>query len=85
LTGEEIRPCWEAADAAGTTVPALPGVGPVWPLDPTGERTGVRTLEFVEVTATDPSADPVGLEPIEPAFVAAPAEPRWSLFGELEA
>ena len=31
--GDEIRPCWEAADATSVNVPALPGVGPVWPLE----------------------------------------------------
>ena len=47
--GDEIRPCWEAADAARCGVPALPGVGPVWPLASEDDRTAVRPLQFVEV------------------------------------
>ena len=90
LTGEEIRPCWEAADATGITVPALPGVGPVWPLEPDGARTPVRPLQFVEVQsaaavngATD---DSVELS-TDPLFLTASSggEPRWSLWGEAEA
>jgi hypothetical protein len=84
LRGDEIRSCWEAADATGTIIPALPGVGSVWPLDPDQDRTAVRTLQFVEV---QPRASDHTL-PIheDPAAMAPPTdEPRWSLWGELEA
>ena len=67
-----------------TAVPALPGVGPVWPLEPDEDRMRVRTLEFVEVTAIDAATGLEAPTPSEPAFVATPTEPRWSLFGELE-
>ncbi len=80
LRGDEIRPCWEAADATSINVPALPGVGPVWPLEPTNVRTTVRSIEFVEVESS-PAVVP---EPI--ALTAPPAgEPRWSLWGDAEA
>lgn len=85
LTGEEIRPCWEAADATGTAVPALPGVGQVWPLELDDGRTPVQVLDFVEVTpatTTDPELPALG-----PAIAIAPdtqSEPRWSLFGEAD-
>jgi hypothetical protein len=93
LTGEEIRPCWEAADATGAAIPSLPGVGPVWPVAPDEDRTGVRPLEFVEVpsnavravtTSPDESA---AAEPATGAnFVtSAGGEPRWILWGEPEA
>lgn len=85
LTGDEIRPCWEAADGTATAVPALPGVGAVWPFDPEDDRTSVRTLEFVEVAAIDGATDPIEAAPGEPAFLAPSAEPRWSLFGDVEA
>jgi hypothetical protein len=62
-------------------------VGAVWPLQPDLDRTTVRPLEFVEVTGSgDPpvEADP---HPGSDAttFVPPGMEPRWSLFGELEA
>jgi hypothetical protein len=82
LNGDEIRPCWEAADAASATIPALPGVGPVWPLEPTDTRTAVHSLEFVEVetsTGSDLVSDPITLSQ-RPA-----GEPRWSLWGDAEA
>ncbi|MEX1169727.1 MAG: hypothetical protein WEE50_06265 [Chloroflexota bacterium] len=81
LKGDEIRPCWEAADAASATVPALPGVGPVWPLEPTDTRTGVRSLEFVEVESG------TGSDTVDPITFSArpPGEPRWSLWGDTEA
>lgn len=96
LNGDEIRACWEAADATRTTVPALPGVGPVWPLEPVGDRTIVRPIEFVEVraatapdTASQPTARPGAIAADRPdqAILGAPApgEPRWSLWGEAEA
>jgi hypothetical protein len=74
----------------------LPGVGPVWPLDGSDDRTIVRTLEFVEVemavvgaNAAAPStvtARPDFDQP--PTGVTPPAsftEPRWSLWAEPEA
>ncbi len=80
LRGDEIRACWEAADAALINVPALPGVGPVWPLEPLDSRTAVRPLEFVDVeSAPEASADP--LVPMAPPA----GEPRWSLWGDAEA
>jgi len=97
LTGDEIRPCWEAADASGASIPALPGVGPVWPLDPEGDRTAVRPLQFVEVQPNparagreDPSNEPddAGADgPTDSIFVTPPTggEARWSLWGEAEA
>ena len=82
LQGDEIRPCWEAADAATATVPALPGVGAAWPLEPVDARTAVRELQFVEVEpgprVAEPSATPMV------AASAAPAEPSWSLWGDAE-
>lgn len=49
LRGDEIRPCWEAADAAGASPAPLPGIGAAWPLEPATDRTDVRPLQFVEV------------------------------------
>jgi hypothetical protein len=82
LKGDEIRPCWEPADAATVNVPALPGVGPVWPLETLDPRTAVRPLQFVEV-----ESDPAAIESPEPIVAAAtPAgEPGWSLWGDAEA
>jgi hypothetical protein len=96
LNGDEIRACWEAADASRTTVPALPGVGPVWPLEPTGDRATVRPIEFVEVKAAPArdanteaaaTAGAIAGDRPDPAILGAPApgEPRWSLWGEAEA
>jgi hypothetical protein len=82
LNGDEIRPCWEAADAASINVPALPGVGPVWPLEAPDPRTAVRSIEFVEVESdatAEPAADAMAL-PVPPT-----SEPRWSLWGDAEA
>ena len=56
LTGDEIRPCWEAADATGAASRRLPGVGPVWPLESGDRRTTVRPLDFVEVPLGSRSA-----------------------------
>jgi hypothetical protein len=82
LTGEEIRPCWEAADATSINVPALPGVGPVWPLEAVDRRTAVRPLDFVEVESV-----PLESPPAEPILLNAPSpgEARWSLWGDAEA
>jgi hypothetical protein len=98
LTGEEIRPCWEAADATGATIPALPGVGAVWPLESDEDRTAVRRLDFVEVPPGPPPAGPAGAfdatahtATTDPAAESAnltpnaASEPRWSLWGEPEA
>jgi hypothetical protein len=93
LTGDEIRPCWEAADATGAAIPALPGVGPVWPLIPDDDRTSVRPLQFVEVPpGTIPAAGTQPAEgahaiitepPADPIFITPTGtEPRWSLWGE---
>jgi hypothetical protein len=78
LRGDEIRPCWEAADAASINVPALPGIGPVWPLEIGDGRTTVRSRDFVEVES--------GPEAIAPSrsSVRAPGESRWSLWGDAE-
>jgi hypothetical protein len=81
LSGDEIRPCWEAADATSINVPALPGVGPVWPLEPAQDRTAVRSLDFGEV---EPDRGP---EPPRPPVVLpmpAAGEARWSLWGDAE-
>jgi hypothetical protein len=83
LHGDEIRPCWEAADAATATLPALPGVGPVWPLEPVETRTTVRTIDFVEVESAAPVPEVV-TDPRSPA-IPPPAEPRWNLWGDAEA
>lgn len=100
LTGDEIRPCWEAADATGVLVPTLPGIGPVWPLEPDGHRTAVQPIQFVEVqpgtarkdrlakhTSGDGVAAGARADTAEPGFVspATGGEPRWSLWGEAEA
>jgi hypothetical protein len=96
LTGDEIRPCWEAADANAAAIPALPGVGAVWPLGADDDRTAVRSLEFVEVptNAIRPGLEPsdaTAYTPVEPAtetIFLTPGtggEPRWSLWGEPEA
>ena len=96
LTGEEIRPCWEAADASGTAIPALPGVGQVWPLDEVDDRTIVRPLEFVEVEMARLGANSAAPLTVtaQPDFDQTPTgavpqasftEPRWSLWGEPEA
>ena len=80
LRGDEIRACWEAADAALINVPALPGVGPVWPLESVDSRTPVRPLEFVDVESA-PEAPSDRLVPMVPPV----DEPRWSLWGDAEA
>lgn len=97
LTGDEIRACWEAADTTGAAIPALPGVGPVWPLAPDGDRTAVREIQFVEVPPglleavgpgpADGSARLAAEPQIDSIFLAPAAggEPRWSLWGEPEA
>jgi hypothetical protein len=87
LTGDEIRACWEAADAKDAGVPALPGVAPVWPLPPDLDRTTVRAIEFVEVTGSGDPPVEAAPHPGHDATTFAPhsLEPRWSLFGELEA
>jgi hypothetical protein len=97
LTGDEIRPCWEAADANAAAIPALPGVGAVWPLRPDDDRTAVRSLEFVEVPPSPlrpGPADPLDAAanaPTDPAAepsylnLTTASEPRWSLWGEPEA
>ena len=97
LHGDEIRPCWEAADAATTTLPALPGVGPVWPLEPGEDRTAVREIRFVEVEPNpvregrvaqpSPPAAPAPEALSDPGYptVAIESEARWSLWGEAEA
>ena len=81
LQGDEIRACWEAADAASVTVAALPGVGPVWPFESGDTRTAVRELQFVEVEPGPQAAEPAA--PIV-ATPSSPAEPGWSLWGEAE-
>jgi hypothetical protein len=81
LRGDEIRPCWEAADATSINVPALPGIGPVWPLEIGDGRTTVRSREFVEVASGPeeiPTPEPIVLSP------TAPGELRWSLWGDTE-
>jgi hypothetical protein len=87
LRGDEIRSCWEAADATGTSVAALPGVGPVWPLDPDDDRTAVRPLQFVEVTPIPVRDDGAPNSTADARFVppVSDTEPRWSLWGEAEA
>ena len=81
LRGDEIRPCWEAADATVASPTPLPGVGAAWPLEPHGDGTDVRGLRFIEVQPTAPT---VG-EP-EPLFLATTGgEERWSLWGDVEA
>jgi len=82
LQGDEIRPCWEAADATSVNVPALPGVGPVWPLETADGRTTVRSREFIEV---EPGPDVIPAP--EPIVLSAPptGESRWSLWGDAEA
>ena len=80
LTGEEIRGCWESWTVAnGTSVPltiaaARPG------------EDARRPLEFVEVGAVAAS-EPLE-ETIEDPSVTPPnrlsADPRWSLWGDLE-
>jgi hypothetical protein len=88
LNGDEIRPCWEAADAASINLPALPGVGPVWPLEVAATRTAVQSIEFVEVVSgvtREPGAAPApGVDPIT-LSVPPTGEPRWSLWGDAEA
>jgi len=83
LNGDEIRPCWEAADAATINVPALPGVGPVWPLEPAETRTAVRSLEFVEVESSTARPEPA----TDTVVLAVPptGEPRWNLWGDADA
>jgi hypothetical protein len=94
LTGEEIRPCWEAADATGAAIPALPGVGPVWPIGP-DDRTVVPPIQFVDVSPAAThrlGVDPEGstqtaVEPAHDSIFLPPTtggEPRWSLWGEPE-
>ena len=85
LTGDEIRPCWEAADATGTAVPALPGVGQVWPLDLDDGRTPVQVLDFVEVAPGGDATDREGAPPPIAITTDVAPEPRWSLFGDLDA
>jgi len=82
LRGDEIRPCWEAADATSVNVPALPGIGPVWPLEIDDGRTAVRSREFVEV-----ESGPEEIPAPEPIVLSTPptGESRWSLWGDAEA
>jgi hypothetical protein len=97
LRGDEIRPCWEATDASGSSVTTLPGIGPFSPLDPREDGTAVRPIQFVEVRPTPrrdgrsrqergiAGATPVGgTGPITTLSVTS-AEPRWSLWDEPEA
>ena len=81
LTGDEIRSCWEAADATSINVPALPGVGPVWPLEAVDTRTTVHTLDFDEVASSPDAAVPA--DPIVPGKLPT-GESRWSLWGDAE-
>ena len=70
-------------DATGTTIPALPGVGPAWPLEGDDDRTIVRPLQFVEVQPSRSEASSATIEPVP--ITPPPSESRWSLWGELEA
>jgi len=81
LRGDEIRPCWEAADATSINVPALPGVGSVWPLETADGRTTVRPREFIEV---GPGPDVIPAP--EPIVLSTPPTgvSRWSLWGDAE-
>lgn len=97
LRGDEIRPCWEATDASGSSVTALPGIGSFSPLEPREDGTAVRSIQFVEVQPT-PRRDgrsgrdggtggatyAGGTDPIATLSVTS-AEPRWSLWDEPEA
>ncbi len=81
LQGDEIRSCWEAADATVASPTPLPGVGAAWPLEPDADGTDVRALRFIEV---QPGAPPEGVP--EPIFLATTGgEARWSLWGDVEA
>jgi hypothetical protein len=82
LTGEEIRGCWEAWPAALLHEAAVPlTIGPARPPD-----GAPRPLAFVEVTTGDaPDGDDgTAVAPIPPGR-AAPIEPGWSLWSDLEA
>jgi hypothetical protein len=82
LQGDEIRACWESLDAAGATPPPPLTAATAWPLEPGKDRTVVRLLEFVEVRDEGRRDEP---EPLpDPALLANPAEPRWSLWGDAE-
>jgi hypothetical protein len=89
LTGDEIRPCWEPAEATGTSIPALPGVGQVWPLEAIDDGTLVRPLEFVEIeprriATIDASAIPPDAVPGKTPIGPAAAGERWSFWSDLE-
>ncbi len=100
LTGDEIRPCWEAA--AGGANPPIVGTAVIGTADDEALTRGrAAPLEFIEVhglLAAEPalpSGEPVGPEhgaaapnSDSPAFVSPPlpppAEPGWSLWGDPE-
>jgi hypothetical protein len=72
LTGDEIRPCWEA-----NQLPMAPTITAAIQPD---VRTGPTPLEFVEVAAA-PRRRARSRPVVEsPAPVATTAEPRWSLW-----
>jgi hypothetical protein len=96
LRGDEIRSCWEAPSAAlhdDDGVPAGVGAGPLGGAD---DRTPVRRLEFIPVEPVG-DAPPRArvrrsrsphVDPAPPAAATnpapAPAETRWSLWGDVE-
>lgn len=78
LVGDEIRACWEAGAAPDR--PTLPA--------PVMTIPAAAGLDFIEVDAPASGAA-TGSSSSEPVFdppaQVLPAEPRWSLWSELEA
>jgi hypothetical protein len=86
LRGDEIRACWESLDAPGmASIPPPLAPATAWPLEPGKDRTAVRLLEFIEVRAEamrspgEPESSP------DTTLLASAAEPRWSLWGDVDA
>jgi len=98
LRGVEIRACWEAPVAVAEAPPVVGRRTGLAPLNVVQDRTPVRRLEFIEVPSTqtrarrraaptsptEPGADH-GASPEREAPIAGnPAEPGWSLWGDLD-
>jgi hypothetical protein len=94
LRGDEIRACWEASTVRLDIGPVTPAPPVVTPFDTLDDGTPVRKLEFVEIGAapvTSSRRKGAKSELPEPerssnGEIPSPeaAQPRWSLWGEVE-